>query len=268
MVRDRKWRKQAEKKEPQCLVYEREIWCSIMLNQVTVRVTLINCWSTRVPLPLEYLFLKPGKQHDRYYPRPIPFFPAQSKVIRTLWVFGYRACSVTVVFSLLKSLPKSLRRHLFCPVENADRCWKHSHLWAALLACFKVKQLRKRTGVGDQAWWLAFGWSAAVFENEFQAGGWTGKNYWPESPRWFKTQLKAGLVKKSRRQFPGSATGFLTNKTGLTNWGWLLLSYRHAAKRTGNEPPPLLWWLVLIMLGSDFNWILLQTGKNLLGFRA
>ncbi|MBL1458116.1 MAG: ATP-dependent RNA helicase HrpA [Methylophaga sp.] len=143
-----KWRKQAEKKDPRCLFMSRETLMQHNAEQVTVDSYPDQLLVNRVPLPLEYHF-EPGKQHDGIT-QTIPLsLLNQSDPERYEWLVP-GLLRDKVIF-LLKSLPKSLRRHFIPVPDYADRCLKALTPYEGTLLPALSEQLRKMTGVEIKA---------------------------------------------------------------------------------------------------------------------
>ena len=139
-----KWRKQAEKNDPDCLILSRELLMQHNADQVTVESYPDQLMVNRVPLPLEYHF-EPGKQHDGIT-QTIPLsLLNQSDAERYEWLVP-GLLRDKVIF-LLKSLPKSLRRHFIPVPDYADRCLKALTPYEGALLPALSEQLRKMTGV-------------------------------------------------------------------------------------------------------------------------
>ncbi|WP_300497953.1 ATP-dependent RNA helicase HrpA, partial [uncultured Methylophaga sp.] len=139
-----KWRKQAEKKDPQYLFMSRETLMQHNAEQVTVDSYPDQLLVNRVPLPLEYHF-EPGKQHDGIT-QTIPLsLLNQSDPERYEWLVP-GLLRDKVIF-LLKSLPKFLRRHFIPVPDYADRCLKTLTAYEGALLPALSEQLRKMTGV-------------------------------------------------------------------------------------------------------------------------
>ncbi len=139
-----KWRKQAEKSDPQCLFLSREILMQHNAEQVTIDSYPDQLLVNRVPLPLEYHF-EPGKQHDGIT-QTIPLsLLNQSDPQRYEWLVP-GLLRDKIIF-LLKSLPKSLRRHFIPVPDYADRCLKALTPYQGALLPALSEQLRKMTSV-------------------------------------------------------------------------------------------------------------------------
>ena len=139
-----KWRKKADKDQPKLLFLNRDDLMQHQAEQVTESSFPDQILVNRVPLPLEYHF-EPGKEHDGIT-QSIPLsLLNQTNVDRYEWLVP-GLLRDKVIF-LIKSLPKSQRRH-FIPVPNfADNCLKNmSPEMGALLPALS-EQLRKQTGI-------------------------------------------------------------------------------------------------------------------------
>ena len=139
-----KWRKKEEKEQPKLLFLDRDELMQHQAEHVTDTAFPDQMLVNLVPLTLEYHF-EPGKQHDGIT-QSIPLsLLNQTNVDRYDWLVP-GLLRDKVIF-LIKSLPKSQRRH-FIPVPNfADNCLKNmSPDMGALLPALS-EQLRKQTGV-------------------------------------------------------------------------------------------------------------------------
>jgi len=139
-----KWRKKAEKQQPQLLFLNRDELMQHQAEHVTDDSFPDQMLVNLVPLTLEYHF-EPGKEHDGVT-QSIPLsLLNQTNADRYEWLVP-GLLRDKVIF-LIKSLPKSQRRH-FIPVPNyADNCLKNmSPEMGALLPALS-EQLRKQTGV-------------------------------------------------------------------------------------------------------------------------
>jgi len=139
-----KWRKKAEKQQPQHLFLNRDELMQHQAEHVTDDSFPDQMLVNLVPLTLEYHF-EPGKEHDGIT-QSIPLsLLNQTNADRYEWLVP-GLLRDKVIF-LIKSLPKSQRRH-FIPVPNfADNCLKNmSPEMGALLPALS-EQLRKQTGV-------------------------------------------------------------------------------------------------------------------------
>ncbi len=139
-----KWRKKAEKQQPQLLFLNRDELMQHQAEHVTDNSFPDQMLVNLVPLTLEYHF-EPGKAHDGVT-QSIPLsLLNQTNADRYEWLVP-GLLRDKVIF-LIKSLPKSQRRH-FIPVPKfADNCLKNmSPEMGALLPALS-EQLRQQTGV-------------------------------------------------------------------------------------------------------------------------
>lgn len=114
-----KWRKKIEKHTPQLLYLSREALMQHSADQVTADSYPDQLLVNRVALPLEYHF-EPGKQQDGVT-QTIPLsLLNQTQPERYEWLVP-GLLRDKVIF-LLKSLPKSLRRHFIPVPQFADKC--------------------------------------------------------------------------------------------------------------------------------------------------
>lgn len=139
-----KWRKQIEKSEPKHLFLDRDSLMQHQAEHITAENFPDQILVNRVPLNLEYHF-EPGQQQDGIT-QTIPIsLLNQTNPDRYQWLVP-GLLREKIIF-LIKSLPKSQRRH-FIPVPNyADNCLKvmtpdDGDLLAAL-----SKQLLKLSGI-------------------------------------------------------------------------------------------------------------------------
>ena len=139
-----KWRKTAEQKQANLLFLNRDDLMQHQAEHVTVDDFPDQILVNRVPLPLEYHF-EPGKQQDGIT-QTIPLsLLNQANPERYEWLIP-GLLRDKIIF-LIKSLPKSLRRH-FIPVPNyADQCLQVLSEESGALLPALAEQLRKLTGV-------------------------------------------------------------------------------------------------------------------------
>jgi|TARA_A100001391_G_scaffold204958_1_gene202727 ATP-dependent helicase HrpA len=139
-----KWRKQAEKKDPNLLMLSKDILMQHQAEQVTVDQFPDQILINRVPLPLEYHF-EPGKAEDGITQTiPLSLLNQTSKERYEWLVPGL--LREKVVF-LIKALPKSLRRHFIPVPQYADQCIKSMSADSGALLPALSEQLRKLTGI-------------------------------------------------------------------------------------------------------------------------
>jgi len=139
-----KWRKQAEKKDPNLLMLSKEVLMQHQAEQVTADQFPDQILINRVPLPLEYHF-EPGKAEDGIT-QTIPLsLLNQTSSERYEWLVP-GLLREKVIF-LIKALPKSLRRHFIPVPQYADQCIKAMSSTSGALLPTLSEQLRKLTGV-------------------------------------------------------------------------------------------------------------------------
>lgn len=139
-----KWRKKAEKDSPQLLFLNRDELMQHQADHVTDDAFPDQMLVNLVPLSLEYHF-EPGKTHDGIT-QTIPLsLLNQTNAERYQWLVP-GLLRDKVIF-LIKSLPKSQRRH-FIPVPTyADNSLKNMSPESGALLPALSEQLRKQTGV-------------------------------------------------------------------------------------------------------------------------
>ena len=139
-----KWRKKAEKQQPQLLFLNRDELMRHQAETVTDNSFPDQMLVNLVPLTLEYHF-EPGKAHDGVT-QSIPLsLLNQTNTDRYEWLVP-GLLRDKVIF-LIKSLPKSQRRH-FIPVPTyADKCLQNMSPEMGPLLPALTEQLRKQTGV-------------------------------------------------------------------------------------------------------------------------
>jgi len=139
-----KWRKQEEKASPKLLFLDRDDLMKHQAEHVTENAFPDQMLVNLVPLKLEYHF-EPGKEHDGIT-QSIPLsLLNQTNEDRYEWLVP-GLLRDKVIF-LIKSLPKSQRRH-FIPVPNfADKCLAAMSTDMGALLPALSEQLRKLTGV-------------------------------------------------------------------------------------------------------------------------
>ncbi len=139
-----KWRKKVEKETPKLLFLDRDDLMNHQAEHVTDNAFPDQMLVNLVPLKLEYHF-EPGKQHDGIT-QSIPLsLLNQTNADRYEWLVP-GLLRDKVIF-LIKSLPKSQRRH-FIPVPNfADKCLANMSADMGALLPVLSEQLRKLTGV-------------------------------------------------------------------------------------------------------------------------
>ncbi|MFW5450433.1 MAG: ATP-dependent RNA helicase HrpA [Methylophagaceae bacterium] len=139
-----KWRKKAEKEQPKLLFLNRDDLMQHQAEHVTDDAFPDQMLVNLVPLTLEYHF-EPGKQHDGVT-QSIPLsLLNQTHAERYEWLVP-GLLRDKIIF-LIKSLPKSQRRH-FIPVPNyADNCLKNMSPDSGALLPALSEQLRKQAGV-------------------------------------------------------------------------------------------------------------------------
>ncbi len=139
-----KWRKQAEKKDPDLLMLSKEVLMQHQAEQVTADQFPDQILINRVPLPLEYHF-EPGKAEDGIT-QTIPLsLLNQTSNERYEWLVP-GLLREKVIF-LIKALPKSLRRHFIPVPQYADQCINSISPESGALLPAISEQLRKLTGV-------------------------------------------------------------------------------------------------------------------------
>lgn len=139
-----KWRKQAEKKDPNLLMLSKEVLMQHQAEQVTADQFPDQILINRVPLPLEYHF-EPGKAEDGIT-QTIPLsLLNQTSSERYEWLVP-GLLREKIIF-LIKALPKSLRRHFIPVPQYADQCIKAMSIASGALLPALSEQLRKLTGV-------------------------------------------------------------------------------------------------------------------------
>jgi ATP-dependent helicase HrpA len=139
-----KWRKKAEKDNPKLLFLTRDDLMQHEAESVTHESFPDQLLVNRVPLKLEYHF-EPGKQHDGIT-QTIPLsLLNQTNPERYEWLVP--GLLRDKLIHLLKSLPKSQRRH-FIPVPKfADDCIAHMSPDSGALLPALSEQLRRLTGI-------------------------------------------------------------------------------------------------------------------------
>lgn len=139
-----KWWKKAEQDQPQLLFLNRDDLMQHQACHVTDNAFPDQLLVNRVPLDLEYNF-EPGKAHDGIT-QTIPLsLINQANAERYEWLVP-GLLRDKVIF-LIKSLPKSQRRH-FIPVPNyADNCLKNMSPESSALLPALSEQLQKQTGI-------------------------------------------------------------------------------------------------------------------------
>lgn len=139
-----KWRKKTEKHTPELLFLTREALMQHGADQVTAESYPDQMLVNRVALPLEYHF-EPGKQQDGIT-QTIPLsLLNQMQPQRYEWLVP-GLLRDKIIF-LLKSLPKSIRRHFIPVPQFADKCLQQiSSDQGALLPALS-EQLYKMTRV-------------------------------------------------------------------------------------------------------------------------
>ena len=139
-----KWRKKAEKENDKLLFLTRDDLMHHQADLVTDSAFPDQILVNLVPLSLEYHF-EPGKAHDGIT-QTIPLsLLNQTNPERYEWLVP-GLLRDKVIF-LIKSLPKSLRRH-FIPVPNyADKSLQNMSAESGGLLAALTEQLRKQTGV-------------------------------------------------------------------------------------------------------------------------
>jgi len=139
-----KWRKQAEKEQPKLLFLSRDDLMQHQADHVTVDSFPDQILVNRVPVMLEYHF-EPGKSHDGIT-QTIPLsLLNQTTPERYEWLVP-GLLRDKVIF-LIKSLPKSQRRHFIPVPKYADDCLKNMSPESGALLPSLSKQLAKLTGI-------------------------------------------------------------------------------------------------------------------------
>ena len=139
-----KWRKKSEQENEKLLFLNRDDLMHHQAEHVTDNAFPNQLLVNLVPLSLEYHF-EPGKTHDGIT-QTIPLsLLNQTNPERYEWLVP-GLLRDKVIF-LIKSLPKSLRRH-FIPVPNyADKFLENMSAESGRLLTALAEQLRKQTGV-------------------------------------------------------------------------------------------------------------------------
>ena len=139
-----KWRKKAEQDNPKLLFLTRDDLMQHQAEHVTEDSFPDQILVNRVPLPLEYHF-EPGKSHDGIT-QTIPLsLLNQTNPERYEWLVP--GLLRDKVMFLLKSLPKSQRRHFIPVPKYADDCLKNMSPESGALLPALSEQLRKLTRV-------------------------------------------------------------------------------------------------------------------------
>jgi ATP-dependent helicase HrpA len=139
-----KWRKKAEQDNPKLLFLTRDDLMQHQADHVTADSFPDQILVNRVPLALEYHF-EPGKTHDGIT-QTIPLsLLNQTNPERYEWLVP--GLLRDKVMLLLKSLPKTQRRHFIPVPKYADDCLKNMNAETGALLPALSEQLRKLTGV-------------------------------------------------------------------------------------------------------------------------
>jgi ATP-dependent helicase HrpA len=139
-----KWRKKAEQDNPKLLFLTRDDLMQHQADHVTADSFPDQILVNRVPLALEYHF-EPGKTHDGIT-QTIPLsLLNQTNPERYEWLVP--GLLRDKVMLLLKSLPKTQRRHFIPVPKYADDCLKNMNAETDALLPALSEQLRKLTGV-------------------------------------------------------------------------------------------------------------------------
>jgi ATP-dependent helicase HrpA len=139
-----KWRKKAEKDNKNLLFLSREDLMQHQAENVTVDSFPDQMLVNRVALPLKYHF-EPGK-HDDGITQTIPLsLLNQTNPEKYEWLVP-GLLREKVIF-LIKSLPKSLRKHFIPVPQFADNCLQNMSPESGALLPALTKELRKLTGV-------------------------------------------------------------------------------------------------------------------------
>lgn len=139
-----KWRKKAEKDQPDLLFLSRDDLMQHQAENVTLDSFPDQLLVNLVPLPLEYHF-EPGKNHDGIT-QTIPLsLLNQTNPERYEWLVP-GLLRDKLVF-LIKSLPKSQRRHFIPVPKYADDCLTSISPESGSLLSALSEQLRKLTGI-------------------------------------------------------------------------------------------------------------------------
>ncbi len=139
-----KWRKKVEREKPELLFLNRNELMQHQAEHVTEHSFPDQMLVNRVPLSLEYNF-EPGKQHDGIT-KTIPIsLLNQTTPERYEWLVP-GLLREKVIF-LIKSLPKSLRRHFIPVPKYADECLKAVSVEDGALLPALSMQLRKLTDI-------------------------------------------------------------------------------------------------------------------------
>ena len=253
-----KWRKQAEKETPQLLFLNRDDLMQHQAEHVTDDAFPDQMLVNRIPLQLEYNF-EPGKTHDGIT-QTIPLsLLNQANAERYEWLVP-GLLRDKIIF-LIKSLPKSQRRH-FIPVPNyADNCLKHMSAESGALLPALSEQLRKQTGVD-----IALSdWKLADLPNylqmNFRLVDDNGKVL-DESRDLVQLQHKwAKQAAASFRQLPDSEY----EKQGLTSWSFDALPESITLQQNGLE---ITAYPALVDRGDHVDLTLMDTRKQAVDFTA
>ena len=139
-----KWRKKAERDNPDLLLLKRDDLMQHQAEQVTHESYPDQMVVNRVPLPLEYHF-EPGKSHDGITQQiPLSLLNQTSSEAYDWLVPGL--LKEKIIF-LLKSLPKSLRRHFIPVPQTADQLLQRLDPQQGALLPALSEQCRKLSGV-------------------------------------------------------------------------------------------------------------------------
>lgn len=139
-----KWRKKAEQENPTLLFLSRDDLMRHQADNVTVESFPDQILVNRVPLALEYHF-EPGKTHDGIT-QTIPLsLLNQTNPDRYDWLVP--GLLRDKLMFLLKSLPKSQRRHFIPVPKYTDDCLRNMTAESGALLPTLSEQLRKLTGV-------------------------------------------------------------------------------------------------------------------------
>ncbi|MDH5357494.1 MAG: ATP-dependent RNA helicase HrpA [Gammaproteobacteria bacterium] len=139
-----KWRKKIEQEQPKLLFLNRDDLMQHQAEQITADSFPDQILVNRVPLELEYHF-EPGKSHDGIT-QTIPLsLLNQTNPEQYEWLVP-GLLRDKIIF-LIKSLPKSQRRHFIPVPKYADDCIKNISAESGALLPALSEQLRKLTGV-------------------------------------------------------------------------------------------------------------------------
>lgn len=253
-----KWRKKAEKEQPKLLFLNRDELMQHQAEHVTGDSFPDQMLVNLVPLTLEYHF-EPGKDHDGVT-QSIPLsLLNQTNADRYEWLVP-GLLRDKVIF-LIKSLPKSQRRH-FIPVPNyADNCLKNMSPEMGPLLPALSEQLRKQTGVS-----IALSdWNLSELPNylqmNFRLVDEEGKLLEESRDLNHLKQQWATEAAASFRQMPDSEF----EQHGLTSWSFDELPESITLEQNGLE---MTAYPALVDKGNHIDLTLMDTRKQACEFSA